>query len=75
MTYNGWHNWDTWNSYNWLTSDEGTYHRVRANIHNFDMFKSIVKVIIDDINNTHEESINLELIDYLELWAAFKEDE
>ena len=21
--YNGWHNWETWNFYNWLTSDEG----------------------------------------------------
>ena len=21
--YNGWANWETWNFYNWLTSDEG----------------------------------------------------
>ena len=23
--YNGWTNWDTWNTNNWLTNDEGTY--------------------------------------------------
>jgi len=23
--YNGWTNWDTWNSYNWLTESEGVY--------------------------------------------------
>ncbi len=25
--YNGWTNWDTWNSYNWITDDELMYRR------------------------------------------------
>lgn len=28
-SYNGWVNWETWNAYNWLTNDEGTYHEAR----------------------------------------------
>ena len=27
--YNGWTNWDTWNSYNWLTESEGAYNVAR----------------------------------------------
>lgn len=29
MTYNGWANWETWNLYNWISSDEGTYEAAR----------------------------------------------
>jgi len=29
MTYNGWKNWETWNTYCWLTNDEGMYYAAR----------------------------------------------
>lgn len=29
MTYNGYTNWETWNLYNWLTTDPSTYKAAR----------------------------------------------
>ncbi len=52
-TYNGWTNWDTWNAYNWLTSDEWTYDQYLScrNVYQLeDFLRSVVDIFDEDID-------------------------
>lgn len=65
--YLGWRNWDTWNSYTWLSSDEAAYkgaYRSRNNLKEwFTMWFGPV------------DGIDLEEVDWQELRAALVEDD
>lgn len=74
MSYNGWTNWETWNSYNWLTSYEHTYKHVAKVVNQGFMggegLEEHIKEIIDSINL---DNIDVDKVDVNELITAFKE--
>ena len=60
--YNGWTNWETWNTHLWLTNDEGTYNL-------------ILETVSDIVTNESEASWNWRAGDaILDLIEQFKED-
>ena len=72
MTYNGWTNWETWNAYNWISSDEALY-TVFLN-----QDEISVKAHIEELSYRKRfspDKIDIALIDYAELSNALQEVE
>ena len=64
--YNGWTNWDTWNSYNWITDDELMYRRACRSTdphHLQEIMEGYIKSIGD--------RIELEMVNWKELYNTF----
>lgn len=66
--YNGWTNWDTWNSYNWITDDELMYRRA-ARSTDPDHLQEIMEDYIKSVN----DRIDIENVDWKDLYNAFVE--
>lgn len=66
--YNGWTNWDTWNSYNWITDDELMYRRACRST-DPDHLQEIMEDYIKSIN----DRIDIENVDWKDLYNAFVE--
>lgn len=64
--YNGWTNWDTWNSYNWILDDELMYHRA-ARSTDPDHLQEIMEGYIKSVG----DRIELEMINWKELYNSF----
>ena len=75
--YNGWVNWETWNAYNWLTSEESVYNSVRnaikdASGHGVEWIREHAFIIVEMHDMTEDDRCK---IDFVELYEAFAEDE
>ena len=75
--YNGWVNWETWNAYNWLTSEESVYNSVRnaikdASGHGVEWIRENAFLIVDMDDMTEDDRSK---VDFAELYEAFAEDE
>jgi hypothetical protein len=66
--YNGWTNWDTWNSYNWITDDELMYRRACSST-DPDHLQEIMEDYIKSVN----DRIDIENVDWKDLYNAFIE--
>lgn len=66
--YNGWTNWDTWNSYNWITDDELIYRRACRST-DPDHLQEIMEDYIKSVN----DRIDIENVDWKDLYNAFVE--
>ncbi len=55
--YNGWTNWDTWNSYNWITDDELMYRRACRST-DPDHLQEIMEDYIKSVNDVCEKHTN-----------------
>jgi hypothetical protein len=64
--YNGWTNWDTWNSYNWISDDELMYRRA-ARSTDPDHLQEIMEGYIKSVN----DRIELEMVNWKELYNSF----
>lgn len=81
MDYNGWSNWDTWESFNISASnDEETYifMKRRANT-TFKAFHISLNALIKQHNKKYGKLnkdliINKDLVNFKEVWEAFLED-
>ena len=81
--YNGWTNWETWNAYNWLTSDENTVREMEGLAERMDRNRA-AEVIEERLALPLEEwpsgfykdvvTASLDLIDYRELARAFEDE-
>jgi len=67
--YNGWSNWDTWNSYNWLSEEPGIY-RSAASCHS----GSDMKYHLSDYINNVGDDIDVEAVNWDELYEAFQDN-
>jgi hypothetical protein len=79
MTYNGWTNWETWNSYNWISSDPGLWDMALDSMRCYDMndiedaaeqLRDEFFLIIQDL----PDNIDPNEVDWKELAAAFMEE-
>ena len=66
--YNGWTNWDTWNSYNWITDDELMYRRACRST-DPDHLQEIMEGYIKSVN----DRIDIENVDWKDLYNSFVE--
>ena len=66
--YNGWTNWDTWNSYNWITDDELMYRRACRST-DPDHLQEIMEDYIISVN----DRIDIENVDWKDLYNSFVE--
>ena len=66
--YNGWTNWDTWNSYNWITDDELMYRRACRST-DPDHLQEIMEDYIKSVN----DRIDIENVDWKDLYNSFVE--
>ena len=66
--YNGWTNWDTWNSYNWITDDELMYRRACRST-DPDHLQEIMGDYIKSVN----DRIDIENVDWKDLYNSFVE--
>ena len=64
--YNGWTNWDTWNSYNWITDDELMYRRA-ARSTDPDHLQEIMEGYIKSVS----DRIELEMVNWKQLYNSF----
>ena len=64
--YNGWTNWDTWNSYNWISDDELMYRRA-ARSTDPDHLQEIMEGYIKSVS----DRIELEMVNWKELYNSF----
>lgn len=81
--YNGWTNWATWNSYNWLTSDENSVREMEDLAERMDRDEA-ARVIEERLASPLEDwpaglykdmvTASLSQVDYRELAAAFTEE-
>ena len=60
MTYNGWHNWDTWNCNLWLANDYNYYLSIEAKA--------------EELRQNHQEGDNLVSPEIIPLLAEFIRD-
>jgi hypothetical protein len=67
-THNGWSNWDTWNSYNWITDDELMYRRACRSTDANHLYETMVNYIIR-VN----DGIDIDNVNWVELYDAFNE--
>lgn len=70
MSYNGWTNWDTWNVYNWLSSDERAYKAVCSyGKDELEPLEYFAKGFIPE-----DEEIDFDKVDWEEIQEALKEE-
>lgn len=74
MRYNGWYNWDTWNAYNWLTSDYYTCKYFEDPETPLELWKQEAIVYLTRINEKYNETIDINILDWEELYLAFQEE-
>ena len=66
--YNGWSNWSTRNTFNWITNDYFTENHFRE-IENYNFFVEEVKGFIKTI----KDPINSNKVNFKEIWNGLKE--
>jgi hypothetical protein len=60
QTYNGWHNWATWNAKLWLDNDEGLHNRL-----NYELQELLETTSLDDVPYELSQKIHNLLMDML----------
>ena len=83
MSYNGWSNWETWNAYNWLTSDENTVREMEGLAERMERDQA-AEIIEERLGSPLEEwpsglykdmvTASLSQVDYRELAQAFEDE-
>ena len=66
MSYNGYTNWETWNAFNWISSD---YNLVKSFENNKVDKKTFKELIIDFIKNV-SDNIDINKIDFNDLYDS-----
>jgi hypothetical protein len=67
-THNGWSNWDTWNSYNWITDDELMYRRATRSTDANHLYETMENYIVR-VN----DGIDIDNVNWVEIYDAFNE--
>ena len=77
-TYNGWANWDTWNTALWLNNDEVTHKRARSIVRIYGYNERKCEYMMREVARyaiPRSEGIDFDQVDWDEVIADFKDDE
>jgi len=70
-SYNGWENWDTWNTNLWLNNDEGTYKEARR-IAGCGRTQQLRELAVHSIPSN--EGIDFNVVNWEEIEEGFSEE-